>query len=370
MNIIETAQNLIKFRTETGNSEEIKKCMTYMKNLSALQNARIDIFQKDNLAPVFFARNTDSLDFDVLILGHIDVVPAADKMFMPVLLDGKMFGRGTLDMKSFAAVALNSLEHVLKNKLPLKFGVILSSDEEKGSHGLEAFLESYPEIKSEIVLDNDVGGNILEIIAKCKNPVFVKIMAHGEAVHGSTPWDGVDANEILMQTLANVRKFYPYYSKTGIVPDNKWVDTVHFAKICGGDVSNVISHYAETLCDFRLIETSSLDDLRANLDKAMVPGAEYQIVSSSTPVVMDENNPYILDYKQFAEDILGQKLRFEYIGGATDSRSFAVRGSTVIMHSGTGEGMHADGEYVDVESVEKIAEIQTRFLDKLALEKK
>lgn len=369
MNIIETAQNLIKFRTETGNSDEIKKCMTYMKNLSALQNARIDIFQKDKLAPVFFARNTDSLDFDVLILGHVDVVPAADKMFAPAIRDGRMYGRGTLDMKSFAAVALNSLEHVLKNKLPLKFGVILSSDEEKGSHGLEAFLEAHPEIKSEIVLDNDVGGNILEIIAKCKNPVFVKIMAHGEAVHGSTPWDGVDANEILMQTLANVRKFYPYYSKNGVVPDNKWVDTVHFAKICGGDVSNVISNYAEALCDFRLTETSSLDDLRANLDKAMLPGAEYQIVSSSTPVVMDENNPHILDYKQFAEDILGQKLHFEYIGGATDSRSFAVKGSTVIMHSGTGEGMHADGEYVDIESVEKIAEIQTRFLDKLALEK-
>ncbi len=370
MNIIETAQNLIKFRTETGNYEEIKKCMTYMKNLSGLQSSKIDIFQKDNLAPVFFARNTDSLDFDVLILGHIDVVPAVDKMFLPEIRDGKMFGRGTLDMKSFAAVALNSLEYVLKNKLSLKFGVILSSDEEKGSQGLEAFLDAHPEIKSEIVLDNDVGGNIFEIILKCKNPVFVKIMAHGKAVHGSTPWNGIDANEILMQTLFNIRKIYPYYSQNGVVPDNKWVDTVHFAKISGGDVANVVSHYAEALCDFRLIETGSVDELCTNLDKAMLPGVEYKIISSSTPVVMDEKNQHILEYKQFAEDILGQKLRFEYMGGATDSRSFAIRGSTVIMHSGSGEGMHADDEYVEIESIEKIAEIQTRFLDKLALEKK
>ena len=81
---------------------------------------------------------------------------------------------------------------------------------------------------------------------------------------------------------------------------------------------------------------------------------------------MDENNPYILDYKHFAEQALGHELEFEHIGGATDSRAFAVRGSIVIMHSGTGEGMHAEGEYVEVDSVEKIADIQIKFLDKLA----
>lgn len=366
MNIIETAQNLIAFRTETGNLSEIKKCMDYMQSLPELENARIDIFQKDTLAPVFFARNCEGENFDVMVLGHIDVVPATDDMFVPVIKDGKMFARGSLDMKSFAAVALNSLAHVLSSELNLKFGVLLSSDEEKGSKGLEAFLEAHPQISSKIVLDNDVGGDITEIIAKCKNPVFVKIIAHGTAAHGSTPWEGIDANEILLQTLQNVRKVYPYYSKGGVVPANKWIDTVHFAKIGGGDVANVICNYAEALCDFRLTETSSVEALCANLDKAMVKGAEYKIVSASTPVVMSETNPDILDYKAFAETILGQKLKFEYMGGATDSRAFALKGSTVIMHSGSGEGMHSVGEYVVTDTVEKIAEIQVKFLEHLA----
>ena len=93
---------------------------------------------------------------------------------------------------------------------------------------------------------------------------------------------------------------------------------------------------------------------------------EYKIVSTSTPVVMDEENPYILDYKHFAEGIMGRKIEFEHIGGATDSRSFAVKGSIVIMHSGTGEGMHASGEYVEIESVKQIADIQIKFLEHLA----
>lgn len=366
MNVIELAQTLMKFRTETGNAEEIRKCLEYITNLFRDTGAKGGIFEYQGVSPVLFLHNGESSEYDVLCLGHLDVVPAADEMFSPYIRDGKLFGRGSLDMKSFAAVALNSLEHVLKNKLPIKFGVILSTDEEKGSQSTHAFMEAHPDLRAKIVLDNDVGGDILKIITKCKNPVFVKISAQGEAAHGSTPWDGVDANELLMQTLSNIRKIYPYYSKGGVQPQDQWIDTVHVAIMKGGEVSNIIAGEAEAVLDFRLTENSSVENLKKNLDRCMVPGVSYKIASESTPVVMDESNPHILEYKRFAEQILGREIEFEHIGGATDSRAFAVRGSTVIMHSGSGEGMHAPGEYVEVDSVEKIADIQIRFLDKLA----
>lgn len=369
MDLLKVTEDLIRFRTETGNAAEIDKALEYIKNLFAGTEAKVTIFRQEGVSPVIFIRNRDVENYDVLCLGHIDVVPADDHMFQPYVKDGKMFGRGTLDMKSFAAVALNSMFHVLENKLPLDFGVILSTDEEKGSASTHAFMNAHPSLSAKIVLDNDVGGDILKIVSKCKNPVFVKIIAEGKEAHGSTPWDGIDANEKLMQTWQRIRQIYPYYSKEQPMPQDTWFDTVHFAKFSGGQVSNVISNYAEALLDFRLTETSSVDELKKNLDSCMENGVSYKIVSESTPVVMDENTPYILDYKKFAEDILGQKTEFEHIGGATDSRAFAVRGSIVIMHSGTGDGMHAKDEFVEVDSVKKIAEIQTRFLDKLAQEK-
>lgn len=369
MKVIEVAQELMRFRTETGNEAEIKQAFAYIKNMMSMIGAKVDIFEKKGLAPVIFIRNHNTLNFDALVLGHIDVVPADDKMFKPVVKDGKLYGRGSLDMKSFAAVALNSMQYVIENNLPLNFGVILSSDEEKGSKGVHAFLEKYNKIKADIVLDNDVGGDITKIIAKCKNPVFVKIKASGKEAHGSRPWEGIDANELMLTTLANIRKIYPAYSLNGKKPRNKWIDTLHFAKISGGQVANIISDSCEVLCDFRLVETSSVEDLKKNLDKCMVKGVSYDIVSASTPVVMDEKNPAILDYKKLAEKILCRKIKFEYEGGATDARAFAVRGSTVIMHSGTGDGMHASGEYVEIDSLEKLAQIQISFLEKLALAK-
>ncbi len=366
MDLLNTVKDLIRFRTETGNTKEIDQCLEYCKKLFADTPAKVDIFRKGDIAPVLFIRNKDVEDFDVVILGHLDVVPAEDHMFEPKIEGNRMIGRGTLDMKSFAAVALNSMSYVLENNLNLNFGVILSTDEEKGSAGTHAFMDAHPNISAKIVLDNDVGGDILKIINKCKNPVFVKLISEGKEAHGSTPWDGIDANEKLMQTWANIRKIYPYFSKELSKPQNTWIDTVHFAKISGGDVANVISNYAEALLDFRLTEDSTVENLEKNLQKCMVDGVTYKIVSSSTPVVMDPENPYIQDYKNFAEQILGQKIEFEQIGGATDSRSFAVKGSTVIMHSGTGDGMHAKNEYVEIDSVKKIADIQIKFLEKLA----
>ena len=365
MDLRKTAETLIKFRTETGNVEEINKCLKYVEELCGAKVKKL-VYRKDNLAPVILLSNCESMDFDALVVGHLDVVPASDDMFNCRCEGNKIYGRGTLDMKSFAAVGLNSLEYVIDKKLPIKFGVLLSTDEEKGSFGLDAFLREYPQIKSKIVLDVDVAGDVTKIVAKCKNPVFVKIIAHGLEAHGSTPWNGIDANEKMLQVLDNIRKIYPYFSKEKAMPSDTWIDTVHFAKIEGGNVANVISNYCEALLDFRLTEKSSVAELEKKLASCLVDGVEYKIVTSSHPVVMDEKNPYITDYKRLAEDVLKQKIEFEYIGGATDSRAFAEKGSVVIMHSGSGDGMHASGEYVEWNTVEQLAEIQKLFLSQIS----
>lgn len=150
MNLIAAIEDMIKFRTETGNSAEIEKCLAYMQNLGQKAGAKVQICRYEHASPVFFAANTDASDYDVLILGHIDVVPATDDMFIPRTENGRMYGRGTLDMKSFAVVALNSLIYVLEHKLPLKFGVILSTDEEKGSKSTEAFMDSHQTLSANL----------------------------------------------------------------------------------------------------------------------------------------------------------------------------------------------------------------------------
>ena len=96
----------------------------------------------------------------------------------------------------------------------------------------------------------------------------------------------LDANEMLMRTIAGLRRFYPYFDINSGKPANTWIDTMHAARISGGDVSNIISGRAEALLDIRLTETSAVEDLAKNLREACAPGVSYEIVSASTPVVM------------------------------------------------------------------------------------
>lgn len=369
MDLLSVIYKLISFKTITGNKAEIDKCLAYIEKILKPSGAIVEICPNQDASPVIFARNVETTHFDVLVLGHLDVVPADDEMFKPVLKSGKLYGRGTLDMKSFAAVAIHSMEKVMTEKLPLKFGFILSTDEEEGSKSLEAFLKKHKKLKADVVLDNDVGGDISKIIARCKNPVYVELKAKGIGAHGSTPWDGLDANEKLFETWQNIRKIYPAFSKDEKKPKNTWIDTVHFATIQGGKVSNIISDEATALLDFRLTEKSSVEDLKKKLKKCMVKGVSFEIKMQSIPVVTDEKNAVMLSYKKLAEKVLRKKIEFEYIGGATDSRSLYERGATVIMHSGTGDGMHAKGEYVVIKSVEQIADIQLKFLRELAAQK-
>ena len=89
-----------------------------------------------------------------------------------------------------------------------------------------------------------------------------------------------------MRTIAGLRRFYPYFDINSGKPANTWIDTMHAARISGGDVSNIISGRAEALLDIRLTETSTVEDLAKNLREACAPGVSYEIVSASTPVVM------------------------------------------------------------------------------------
>ena len=65
---------------------------------------------------------------------------------------------------------MNSMHYVLEHKPAVKFGVILSTDEEQGSKSTHAVYGAPSELNVGVVLDNDVGGDIGVIIIKCKKP--------------------------------------------------------------------------------------------------------------------------------------------------------------------------------------------------------
>lgn len=96
------------------------------------------------------------------ILAHLDVVPVTDewtvtKPFEPLILDGKIYGRGTSDDKGPAIAALYALRAIRDLKLPLKQRVrlVLGSDEECGSSDLEYYYSREQEAPCTFTPDGD-----------------------------------------------------------------------------------------------------------------------------------------------------------------------------------------------------------------------
>lgn len=82
---------------------------------------------------------------------------------------------------------------------------------------------------------------------------MLKLTSNGLSAHGSMPWLGIDANENLINTLVNIRKYFPYVSRENPA-DNEWITTFHTGIFNGGEAMNTICPEAIAKVDFRITE--------------------------------------------------------------------------------------------------------------------
>ena len=369
MNLIELTKKLVSYKTVSGNFDEIEKCFSFIKDYMSKNKNKYFIkeIEHNKVKSILFS-NVETMDFDVLELGHIDVVPVNnDEMFNVKIENNIMKGRGVADMKSFVASGIKLFEYVLENKKDLKYGILIVSDEETGGkNGSEYWVESLG-LKTKILLDGDAGDYVNEIIYKSKGSCFIKLTSKGESNHGSQPWLGIDAIESLINTINNIRKIYPYYSKEN-EPKDKWIPTFHVGTIKGGSASNAIAGTAEAELDFRYIDGYSNDSVMEDVKKCCDKNVTPSFLEKGFLVVNDENNKYIQLYKSIIEKQTKKSAILNFCTGASDSRFFSInKETTIIANHATCGDMHADNEWLDIETLEQFFEIRKEFVKNLKI---
>ena len=366
MDVIELVKNLIKFPSYTGNNQEIHNCINYCINYFK-DNKKVFIKKEEkNGLPSVLLSNVDSLELDVLDVGHIDVVPVNDnKMFEPKIEGNIMYGRGTSDMKDSVAVSIKTLEYVIENNLPLKYGTLIVSDEETGGqNGAKHWAENI-KLKTKVLLDGDSGGIINNIIQKSKGAMFLKLTSYGKTAHGSRPWLGIDANENLINTIVNLRKIFPYYCENNHSKEDEWCTTMHVGTFNGGTATNAITDKAEATLDIRFTEKYNADKILQIVKENAVGDTEVSLIGSGRVVYSDENNKYFQAYKKSVEKITGKEAILGFVTGASDSEYFYNDNTIIIPNQPTGGDIHNDGEWVDIETIKQFLEIKKDFLNNL-----
>lgn len=204
---VELLQNLIRFNTTNPPGHELA-CVQYINSL--MQEAGIEtmLLAKDNKRPNLVARLEGRGDAPPLLLqGHVDVVTTANQAwqsdpFAGDIIDGFVWGRGTLDMKGGVAMMVAAFLKAKAENVSLPGDVILTilSDEEAGGDfGAKFLVEEHPELFKDVQYGlGEFGGFSMEIAGKRFYPIMVsekqacwmQMKISGPGGHGSMPIQG------------------------------------------------------------------------------------------------------------------------------------------------------------------------------------
>ncbi len=365
MSIKELIAELIKFRTTKDNPKELERIVDFVEDYfkqTKLISRRYERNGKHSIVITF----KDTKKVDVFFVGHLDVVPAKDELFVPKVEGRIVKGRGASDMKGPSASIIQLFRELADEGKDYNIGLMLTTDEEVGGEDGVAYLLKEEGFSSNfaIVPDGALNGSNYRIINREKGVIHFKVKAKGKSAHGSTVWEGLNAIDLLVDFYNDISLIFPT-EPCGI--NDHWHNTINIGYIHGGKAPNIIPDYAEALIDIRFVEPWNLeqiiDQIEASLKK--FPNMEMEILSKGEAIYVPEDNEYVKLYREAVRRITGSLPEFSKEHGATDGRFFAEAGIPVIITHGVGGGIHADDEWVDAFSMETLKDIFKEFLKML-----
>lgn len=357
--IKELLVKLIKFKTVEKNRDELKNiidfCHSYLKENSYLC---FDIFEVNGKWNLIADYGVDVLVYFVV---HLDVVDAKDEQFEPVERDGKIFGRGALDMKGPGSVVISLFRNLNDRKYPI--GLILTTDEEVGSKDGVKYIVENKKIAAKMAIIPD-GGENFKIITKGKGAFHFIVKSKGKSAHGSTPWNGINAIDKIIDFYHSLKEIL--LSELELLSDldraNRWHNTVNLGKIEGGTKVNIVPDFAYAHIDVRFTEKYRLEEI-VNVVNFLCKkyDLELEILSTGQPVIADTNSEYFQKFIHSYRKVIGNEV-FDVEHGATDGRFFAQINIPVVTIYPIGGGIHSDNEWVDINSLKKLYDLFFDFI--------
>lgn len=306
----------------------------------------------------------DTLEPDVLLYVHLDVVPGSEEMFSMREEEGKLIGRGVSDMKFAAPVYLHVLEDLLEQKPTYSLGVLAVTDEEQGGFNGAGYLTKEVGLKPKVVIMPD-GGNYWRMTEEAKGACWLKITSKGKNAHASRPWEGRNSITPLIAVLNHVVKEIPN-------PDREeWTTTANIGSIEGGTTPNQVPHLATATVDIRYTPDFSLAEFIDSL-RSRFPDLTYQLVVDKSAFKTSPDDKYVsLWIDTIQENVPGDKLPekiFERGNGSADHHYFADVGSSVILSKPESGLEHTEEEWINQDSMELYCQVLFEFMRKLAKE--
>ncbi len=352
--------------------DEINKCMDFVRS-SLHKSIILDNASKyivDASCPITIAKLYDTKKPDLLIVGHIDVVDGDDFQFFPRESSGRIYGRGSKDMKAGVAAMIGIINHFANAQKKPNIAMAFVSDEENGGLKGSNIIANKMGYKPKFVISPDPGDKHC-IINKEKGFLKISILVLGKSCHPSRPWLGDCAfwkafsiwNEISAKfNLSKNEK--DWKTSASLLEMNKVFrnDDGSYST----DNSASVAGLVKCKIDIRFTEKDDVEKIKKVLKKIVKKhGHENKITLIRTGDVCytPENNIYIRQFKQVVDSVERKNIPVACSAGASDLRFFSVNNIPCVNYGPTGKNHHAVNEYVQVNSIKKFYETIIKYIN-------
>lgn len=297
----------------------------------------------------------------LLLSGHMDVVPATEPQWTtdPFTLterDGKLFGRGSCDMKGFDALAINVFRAIDRSKLTAPFGLLLTCDEELGTLGAQRFARQWPKdrpLPRSVVVGEPTS---LRAVRMHKGHMTMRIELRGVSAHSGSPHLGESAIEPaadIIYRLAAIRKSMKEerVETSRHFPDVPY-PVLNISTIRGGSAINIVPDECEMRIGIRLMPGQGSEDIVRQITETVeqvMRGREFEVavLNESPPMLLEETAPV---YAALCELIGQPRSETHGVTYASDAGPFqATLGMECVLYGpGTIDVAHKPNEFLPV----------------------
>jgi len=320
-----------------------------------------------------------AIEGGAVLSGHTDVVPVDGQPwdtdpFQTVERDGRIYGRGTCDMKGFLALALGAVPELIAAKPRKPVHLAFSYDEEIGCLGAPSMIAV---IRKELPAPAFVVvGEPTDMVAVNghKGITYYRVTVTGREAHSSQTQLGVSAIMEAVALMASLTELSARLEREAdpASPFTPKGATLTIGQVNGGTAVNILARECVFLFDLRCPPGLKPDEIMADffaqvaeLDarlKARAPEAGVVIEPrSKTPAFAPEPNGAA---EAFARRLAGDNGPPRAVAFAAEAGQFQEAGfSTVICGPGSIDQAHQPDEFVEVSQMERGAAFMTRLVE-------
>lgn len=380
MNTQSILRDLIAFESVSANSN--RALIDYCANLLKEVGAEITIIedptgQKANLYATIGPKDIPG----ILLSGHTDVVPVTGQNwtvppFEMTEKNGKLFGRGTTDMKGFVASALSIALKAGSCELKTPLHLALSYDEEIGCIGVRSMIDMLSTAPFRPLMCIVGEPTLMAVATGHKGKSAYQVTCHGQEAHSALAPTALNAIHLACDMISFIRNLQSKIEQ-GSVQDDEYdvpYTTLHVGKINGGVALNIVPNHTEFRFEIRNLISDNPDNLaqeiRDHADMLLqpihdqFPDAHIDIQLTNSYPSMDTSKE--AEVVSFVKSLTGSNSTIKVAFGTEGGIFSAQLGiPTVICGPGSMAQGHKPDEFVSIDQLDKCDAMMGVLLDRL-----